>query len=68
VLAACRAHTRRKLYDVAEATGWPVAAEALRRIGELYAIASKRACALSRLPTGLQAPFSIYCVVQAHSQ
>ena len=38
MLAACWAHTRRKFYEVAEATGSPVAAEALRRIGELYAI------------------------------
>ena len=38
VLAACWAHTRRKFYDVAEATNSPVATEALRRIGELYAI------------------------------
>jgi hypothetical protein len=38
VLAACWAHTRRKFYEIAEATGSPVAAEALRRIGELYAV------------------------------
>jgi transposase len=38
ILAACWAHTRRKFYEVAEATGSPVATEALRRIGELYAI------------------------------
>jgi transposase len=38
VLAACWSHTRRKFYEVAEATGSPVAAEALRRIGEIYAI------------------------------
>jgi transposase len=38
VLAACWAHTRRKFYEVAEATGSPIAAEALRRIGELYAV------------------------------
>jgi transposase len=38
VLAACWAHTRRKFYDVHEATGSPIAAEALRRIGELYGI------------------------------
>ena len=38
VLAACWAHTRRKFYDVAQATGSPIAEEALRRIGELYAI------------------------------
>jgi len=37
-LAACWAHARRKFYDVHQATGSPIAAEALRRIGELYAI------------------------------
>ncbi|MCK1280990.1 IS66 family transposase, partial [Bradyrhizobium sp. 61] len=35
------AHTRRKFYEVAEATGSPVAAEALRRIGELYAVEAR---------------------------
>ena len=38
ILAACWAHTRRKFYDVHEATGSPIAAEALHRIAELYAI------------------------------
>lgn len=38
VLAACWAHTRRKFYDVHQATGSPIAAEALRRIAGLYAI------------------------------
>jgi transposase len=38
VLAACWAHARRKFFDVHEATGSPIAAEALRQIGELYAI------------------------------
>ena len=38
VLAACWAHTRRKFYEVAQATGSPMAAEALRRIASLYAI------------------------------
>ena len=37
-LAACWAHARRKFYEVQQATGSPVAAEALRRIAELYAI------------------------------
>jgi transposase len=37
-LAACWAHARRKFYEVHEATGSPVATEALRRIAELYAI------------------------------
>jgi len=39
--ARCWAHTRRKFYEVAEATGSPVAAEALRGIGELYAIEAR---------------------------
>src|SRR5882724_7410990 len=41
ILAACWAHTRRKFYEVAEATGSPVAAEALRRLGELYVIEAR---------------------------
>ncbi|WP_063693978.1 IS66 family transposase [Bradyrhizobium stylosanthis] len=38
ILAACWAHTRRKFYEIAEADGAPLALEALRRIGELYAV------------------------------
>jgi hypothetical protein len=38
VLAACWAHTRRKFYEVHQAIGSPIAAEALRRIGDLYAV------------------------------
>ena len=41
VLAACWSHTRRNFYEVQEQTGSPVAAEALRRIGELYAVEDK---------------------------
>lgn len=37
-LAACWAHARRKFFDVSEATGSPIAAEALRRIAEIYAV------------------------------
>src|SRR6185312_10262343 len=37
-LAPCWAHARRKFYEVHEATASPIAAEALRRIAELYAI------------------------------
>lgn len=36
--AACWAHVRRKFFDLHKAHGSPVAAEALRRIGALYAI------------------------------
>lgn len=36
--AGCMAHVRRKFYDLYEAHKSPVAAEALRRIGELYEI------------------------------
>lgn len=35
---ACWAHVRRKIYDVHVATGSPVAAEALERIGHLFTI------------------------------
>ncbi len=45
VLAACWAHARRKFYDVHQATGSPIAAEALRRIAGLYAIETEiRGC------------------------
>ncbi len=37
-LARCRSHARRKFYEIAEGGHTPIAAEALRRIGELYAI------------------------------
>jgi hypothetical protein len=37
-LAACWAHARRKFYEVDQATTSPIAAEALWRIAELYAI------------------------------
>jgi transposase len=36
--AACWAHARRKFYDVFESTASPIAGEALKRTGELYAI------------------------------
>lgn len=37
-LAACWAHARRKFYDVEQATGSPIAAEALERIGQFYTV------------------------------
>jgi transposase len=37
-LAFCWAHCRRGFYEIHQATGSPLAAEALRRIGELYSI------------------------------
>jgi transposase len=37
-LAFCWAHCRRRFYEIHRATGSPLAAEALRRIGELYAV------------------------------
>ena len=36
--AACWAHVRRKFYDIAQAQASPLAAEALARIGALYAV------------------------------
>ena len=38
VEAACWAHVRRKFHDLYEAHRWPIAEEALKRIGELYGI------------------------------
>ena len=38
VEAACWAHTRRKFHDLFAATQSPTAAEAIRRVGELYAV------------------------------
>ena len=35
---ACMAHVRRKLFDIAESTGSPIATEALQKIAELYAL------------------------------
>ena len=37
-LAFCWAHCRRRFYEIHQATGSPLAEEALRRIGELYEI------------------------------
>ena len=37
-LAFCWAHCRRRFYEIHQATGSPLAEEALRRIGELYRI------------------------------
>jgi transposase len=39
--AACWAHVRRKFYDIHVAVASPIAAEALERIGRLYAIESE---------------------------
>ena len=38
VEVACWAHVRRKIFDVHEATGSPLAREALERMGALFAI------------------------------
>jgi transposase len=38
VLAYCWSHFRRRFYDIAKAGNAPIASDALRRIGELYAI------------------------------
>lgn len=57
VEAACWAHVRRKFYDIYVADRTPLAAEAIRRIGQLYALereirgqspAARRACRQAR--------------------
>ena len=37
---ACMTHARRKFFDLHQANGSPVAAEALRRFGELYRVSN----------------------------
>jgi transposase len=41
MLAFCLAHARRQFFDVHKQTADPIAAEALRRIGEVYAIEAR---------------------------
>jgi transposase len=41
MLAYCLAHARREFFDAHKQTGDPIAAEALRRIGEIYAIEAR---------------------------
>ena len=43
VLAACWAHARRKFYEFHQATGSPIAAEALRRISRCNAARPRNA-------------------------
>jgi transposase len=50
--AACWAHVRRKLYDLAQAHASPLATEAVKRIGELYEIERE---IRGRLPEARQA-------------
>jgi len=38
---ACWAHARRKFFDAHQASGSPIAQEAVRRIGEIYAVEAK---------------------------
>jgi transposase len=45
---ACLAHIRRKFFDLHQASPSPLAAEALRRIGELYAIEARASTEVER--------------------
>ena len=51
-LAACWAHTRRKFYDVHQATASPIAQEVLRQIAALYAIEAEIRGASLCAPSG----------------
>jgi hypothetical protein len=48
--AACWAHARRKFFEIHQAQGSPIAAEALKRIAALYAI-EHRSWPTTRHPT-----------------
>jgi transposase len=74
VLAACWAHTRRKFYDVHQATGSPIAAEALRRVAGLYAIeatirgrsADERRCTRGAEATPLVDALKVWLEAELH--
>lgn len=64
---ACLAHIRRKFFDVHAASGSPVAEEAIRRIGQLYAI-EQRGAALDRSQRlALRRQFAVPALTELHS-
>jgi len=66
-LAACWAHARRKFYEVHQATASPIAAEALRRIAELYAIETAIRCQTAAARQGIRQARSLPLVMAMKS-
>src|SRR4051812_39011808 len=64
---ACLAHIRRKFFDVHAASGSPVAAEALRRIAQLYAIEQQASGMTSAQRLALREQHAIPALAAMHA-
>lgn len=64
---ACLAHIRRKFFEVHAASGSPVADEALRRIGQLYAIEQQGAALSAPARLALRQQFSVPALAEFHT-
>ena len=64
---ACLAHIRRKFFDVHAASGSPVADEALRRIGQLYAIEQQAAGMTPQQRSALREQHAIPALADLHA-
>jgi hypothetical protein len=64
---ACLAHIRRKFFDVHAASGSPVAEEALRRIGQLYAIEQQAAGMTPQQRAALRERHAIPALAELHA-
>lgn len=64
---ACLAHIRRKFFDVHAASGSPVAEEALRRIGRLYAIEQQAAGMTPQQRAALREQHAIPVLADLHA-
>ena len=63
---ACLAHIRRKFFDVHAASDSPIAAEALRRIGQLYAIEQQAAGTTPQQRGTLREQYAIPALADLH--
>lgn len=64
---ACLAHIRRKFFDVHAASGSPVAEEALRRIGQLYATEQKAADMTAQQRAALREQHAVPVLADLHA-
>ena len=64
---ACLAHIRRKFFDVHAASGSPLAEEALRRIGQLYAIEQQAAGMVPQQRAALREQHAVPALAELHA-
>ena len=64
---ACLAHIRRKFFDVYAASGSPLAEEALRRIGQLYAIEQQAAGMVPQQRAALREQHAVPALAELHA-